>query len=223
MFFGDDLAVELVLRGFFFREQGVAPFLEMGKAAVQPLGGAAVEPNGRARQVRQEAPVMADDHQSGAALAKILFQPLDGGQIEMVGWLVEQQNVGIGGERAGERSAAGFAAGQVAGVFRAGQAEFLDQIAGEVMVVLVGQPAFDKGERCVVAGKIRLLRQIAHHRARLHEDSAAVGLDQFGGDFQQGRLAGAIAADQRDPLAGRYRQVGAGQQRRAAKGQFNAG
>ena len=54
------------------------------------------------------------------------------------------------------------------------------------------------------------------------EDLAVLRLDQAGGDLQQRRLARAVAADQRDAVAGRGRQLGAGEQRRAAEGQHDA-
>ena len=44
---------------------------------------------------------------------ELAFQPFDGRQVEMVGGLVEQQDVGLGREHAGQRGAAGLAARQV--------------------------------------------------------------------------------------------------------------
>ena len=64
---GDDLAVELVLLALLFRQQRVAPCLEMGEAALDAARVAAVEPDGLARQVGEKAPVVADDDQRGAA------------------------------------------------------------------------------------------------------------------------------------------------------------
>ena len=71
------------------------------------------------------------------------------------------------------------------------------------------EAGLDIGERGRGAGEIRLLRQIADRRAGLHEPRAAVGLDQPGGDLEQGRFARAVAADQADALAGRDRELGA--------------
>src|SRR3954454_18275293 len=80
----DDLAVELVLVALFFREHLVAPGLEGTEAAVDLPDLAAVEPGGAARQVGQEAAVVADDHQRAAAALKFSFQPFDGRKIQMV-------------------------------------------------------------------------------------------------------------------------------------------
>ena len=72
---------------------------------------------------------MADDDERGAAGVEIALQPFDGGQIEMVGRLVEQQDVGRRRQHAGKRGAPRLAAGKVRRVFLAGQAELLQQIA----------------------------------------------------------------------------------------------
>ena len=137
----------------------------------------------------------------------------------MVGRLVEQQNVGVGRQHARQRGAARFAAGEMGGILLAGQPELFDQVARLVRIVARREPVFDIGQGGGVAGKFRFLRQIADGGAGLDEDAAAVRLDHAGGDLQQRRLAGAVAADQADALALRDRQVGRGQERRAAKGE----
>ena len=58
---------------------------------------------------------VADD-EAGAALAgDDALELFNGGDVEVVGWLVEQQDIGVGRECAGERGAAGFAAGEALG------------------------------------------------------------------------------------------------------------
>ena len=162
---------------------------------------------------------MADDDQRAAAAGEFAFQPFDGGEIEMVGRLVQQQDVGRGRQHARQRGAARLAAGEMRGVFVAVQPELLQQIARLVVVVAGAEAGLDIGERGGEAGEIRLLRQIADGGAGLHEAAAAVGLDQPGRDLQQRRFAGAVAADQADALGRRDRQFDARQQRRAAEGQ----
>ena len=137
----------------------------------------------------------------------------------MVGRLVQQQDIGRGRQHPRQRGAAGFAAGDMRRVFVAAEAELFDQIARLIMIVAGTEPGLDIGQRRGETGKIRLLRQIADGGAGLHEAAAAIGLDQPGGDLEQRRFAGAVAADQADALAGRHRQFDARQQRRAAKGQ----
>ena len=120
-----DLAAELVLLALLLLQHRVAPGLECRETLVQRAGDAAVEPDGGARDALEQPAVMADQHDAGAHPGQLALQPLDAGQVEMVGRLVEQQDVGRGRQRAGQRGAARLAAGQGGGVFLAGQAELL--------------------------------------------------------------------------------------------------
>ena len=208
---GDDLAVELVLVALFLGQDLVPPCLETGEAALDAAGLAAVEPDRAAGQVRQEPPVVADHDQRGAAAGKLALEPFDRGEVEMIGGLVEQQDVGSGREHARERRPPRLAARQARRVLAAVEAELLQQEARLVMIVARSEPGLNVGERRRRAGEIGLLRQVAHGGARLHEAGAAVGLDQPGGDLEQGRLARSVAANQAHALAGRDRELDAGQ------------
>ena len=86
----DDLAVELVLVALFFRQHLVAPGFKSSKAAVDLLDLAAIQPGGRAGKIGEEAAVVADQDQRAAAAVELFFQPLDRGEIQMVGRLVQQ-------------------------------------------------------------------------------------------------------------------------------------
>ena len=57
------------------------------------------------------------------------FQPFDGRQVEMVGRLVEQQDVGLGRQHVGQRRAPRLAAREPRRVFLAGEAQLLQQVA----------------------------------------------------------------------------------------------
>ena len=71
---------------------------------------------------------MADQHH-GAMRSdfEFGFQPFDGGQVEMVGGLVEQQDVGLRRQRAGQRGAADLAAREARGILLAGEAQLAQQ------------------------------------------------------------------------------------------------
>ena len=73
-----------------------------------------------------------------------------------------------------------------------------------------------------VTGEIRLLRQIAHSRARLQEARAAVRFNKAGGDFQEGRFPGPVASHEADALARGDGEVDAVEQRRAAEAENDA-
>src|SRR5438270_12141159 len=90
----DDSAVQLVLIALLLRQHLIAPGFECTEAAIDLPDLAAIEPGGRARQVGEESAVVADDDERAAPAVEFAFQPFDGGQIEMVGRLVEQQDIG---------------------------------------------------------------------------------------------------------------------------------
>ena len=219
--FHDNLAVELVAVALFLFQHGVAPGLEIGKSSIQPTGDAAVQPQRRFGQVAQETPVMADQHHGGAQRGQFGFQPFDDGQIEMVGRLVEQQNVRLGCQGPRQSRAPGLAARQCAGVLIAGQAKFVEQVERAVMVVVGAHAGLDIGQRCRLDRHVRLLRQIAHGGVGLEKAQAAILFKLAGGDFQQRRFARSIAPDKAQALARSDAQAGPFQKRLAAKRQTN--
>ena len=219
--FIDDFAVELVLLALFLREHLIAPGFKGAEAAIDLPDLAAIEPGGGARQVGEEAAIVADDDQRRAAAVELAFQPFDGRKIEMVGGLVQQQDVGRGRQYARQRRAAGLAAGELHRLFVAAKRELLQEIARLIAVVARAETGFDIGKRCRRASEIRLLRQIADGRARLHEAAAAIGFDYACRDLQQRRLARAVAPDQADALGRRHRKLDTCEQRRAAKGELD--
>ena len=83
------------------------------------------------------------------------------------------------------------------------------------------QIAQDASHHIEDAARIALghfLRKTRHAHAGLHPHLAIVRHDLAGEQAQQRRLARAIAADQRDPLAGLDRQLDIVEQQRAAFG-----
>ena len=53
----------------------------------------------------QKAPVVGDEHDGALKCSDLLLQPVDGGDIEVVGWLIKEQDVGLDHQRSGERRA----------------------------------------------------------------------------------------------------------------------
>src|ERR1700722_11211904 len=107
------------------RQHVVAPAFERAEPELDPPCLAAVEPDRAARQGFEKAPVVADQDQRGPPLVEIALQPFNGGQIEMIGRLVEQEDIGGGSENARERSAPRLAARQACRVLVAGEPELL--------------------------------------------------------------------------------------------------
>ena len=141
VFLVDDLAVELVLLAFFLGEHLVAPGLEGGKTAIDLPDLAAIEPGRRARQIGKEAPVVADDDERAAAAVEFAFQPFDGGEVEVVGGFVQQQDIGRGRQHARQRRATGFAAREMRRLLVAMKAELLQHVARLIVVVAGPEPA----------------------------------------------------------------------------------
>ena len=125
----------------------------------------------------------------------------------MVGRFVEQQQTGLGGEGAREEAAALEAAGE--GVERPvlGQAEARDQVVdAEVLLPVLGEVIGAEAGGHDVADVAReilgdLLGQPGDADPVRDRDRPRIGGGFPGGDAHEGRLAGAVAAQQADPLA----------------------
>ena len=141
-----------------------------------------------AREMRLQQPaVVTDQHDAGPHAGQFAFEPFDARQIQMIGRLVEQQDIGRGRQHAGERRAARLTAGQSGGVLVAGQTEPFQQIAGPVSVFIrfAHQACLDIGQRGREPGQVGLLWQIADRGAGLGESAAAIRLHQTRGNPQQ--------------------------------------
>ena len=139
----------------------------------------------------------------------------------MVGGLVQQKNIGLGRDGAGQRGAARFATRKLGGVFVAGKAKLFEQIARAIRIIGVNQPRFNILKHGFEAGEVRLLRQIADGGAGLEKAGALVLLQQSGSNFEQSALARAIAADKTEPVAFGYGKRGPVKERRGAQSEAN--
>src|SRR5204863_9123392 len=135
MFLGHDLAVELVLVALLLGQDFIAPGLEFGKAALDAAGLSAIEPHRAARQVGQGPPVVTDHDQRAAAAGELSFEPFDGGEVEMIRRLVEEQDVRRWRKQSRESRASRLATGEVGGVLVPGEAELFQAIARRVAII----------------------------------------------------------------------------------------
>jgi hypothetical protein len=90
---------------------------------------------------------MADDDQRRAAAGEFAFQPFDGGEVEMVGRLVQEQDIGRRRQHPRQCGATGFAAGDMRGVFVAVQPELLQHVARLIVIVAGAEAVLDIGQR----------------------------------------------------------------------------
>jgi hypothetical protein len=94
---------------------------EVGIGAVDAeiaFGIAAIQLHHAARDVLQEVPVVADQQQGKAGGREHLFEPQHAFQIEMIGRLVQQQDIGLLDPLAADRQALEPAAGEGARALR---------------------------------------------------------------------------------------------------------
>ena len=184
---------------------------------------------------------MGDEDERAGILEQPRFEPRDRVDVEMVGRLVEDEDVRLGDERAGQQHAPAPAAGQRVDGHVARQAEAIEHHLDALLdppavplVELVLQPAEalegrgrgvvrDVVRRVVVGGdhvaqRAEALGHDVEHRlgggerhvlleardddAGLPPDGAGIRRDRAGDDLEQRRLAGAVAADDGDPLPG---------------------
>ena len=131
---------------------------------------------------------MADQDDAGAHAGEFGLQPLDAGQVEVVGRFVQQQDVRFRRQHTSQGGAPGLAAGQFQRILATGQPKLFQKVGGAVAVGGGGvvQPRFDIIQRGGIAGKVGFLRQISDGCTGLGETAAGIGLDKPSGDAQQG-------------------------------------
>jgi hypothetical protein len=205
-----DAPLELVTLDFLLLKNGIAPCFEGGEALIEPARAAAIEPHSRLGEAFQEAAVMADEHHGRAGGLERRLQALYGYHVEMVGRLIEQQDIGFRCKNAGKRCAPTFSTGESCWLLLPRQAETLQQIARTVRIVARSEPRLDEVARGCEAGKVGCLRQIADRHRRLHEAAAVIRLDQASGDFEQRRFARTVPSHQAQTLGRTDRELGAG-------------
>ena len=135
MLFGDYSPIKLVLIACFFLQQRILRrSLKIRKSPLEAPRLPAVEPGRAAREGRKKTPVMADDHERGASRIEIPLQPFDRRQIEMIGRLIKQKDVGIGRQYAGEGGPARLAAGKMCRIFPSVEAETFEETPDGVQI-----------------------------------------------------------------------------------------
>ena len=100
-----DRAAEGELARRLLLAPGVPGALEVARAA-------ALELEHRGADRLEEPAVVRDEHDGGVERLQVRLEPLERGDVEVVRRLVEQQQVGVARERAGERRAGELAAGE---------------------------------------------------------------------------------------------------------------
>ena len=160
------LLVLLLLELQFEPLLGAARFLEVVVAAGVERELAAIQVQDRADRAVQQVAVVADDQDRVRdRCLQIAFEPHGAFQVEIVGGLVEQQDLGLEEQHGGERHAHAPAAGQRAAgpvlgrLVEAEAGEDLGGARGRRMRVDVGEPLVDVGDAVRVLGVLGLCKQ----------------------------------------------------------------
>ncbi len=128
-FFLGQALVEQRIGGFFGGQRGFLVHQEAGVVAVPVDQAAAVQFEDARGEVLQEGTVVGDEQHGTVETAQGFFEPGDGPDVQVVGRLVEQQQIRLGHQRLGQQHAAAPATGElgqglVGGQLQAAQGAF---------------------------------------------------------------------------------------------------
>ena len=190
-------------KGFFLlQKRAVVPV-----DAQQPIRIGAVQLHRFRAHVFQKVPVVADHDAGERCGIEQAFQPLDAAQIQMIGGLIQQQNIGLLHQRLGNRQALAPATGKAGCIdgkilkARSPQcfadASFpLGRRRGDAL-----KRSFENRAHGGSGRKFGLLRNVAQPRALAGCHLTAVRFDLAGENAQQRRLARTVGSDQSDARA----------------------
>ena len=149
---------------------------------------------------------MSDEEQRGFFRDQELLQPEDRCEIEVVGRLVQKQQVGPTGQRPRQQHAAFESARQRREVPSGRQLQALQQLVQmhfPLPFLLVGRRPQSTGHQ-IMHGTREIIRHLlgepGEMGARLAENLSAIGPDLAGDQLHQCRLARPVAPDQAHPL-----------------------
>jgi len=182
--------------GLFPGEEILLPLVVVGVQHGLSLGGEAQKRRGNAVQ---EGPVVGDAHHGAGEIEEAFLQHFQGGDIEIVGGLVEEKRVGLAQHEPGDKQPCLFAAGKAVH----GQIELLGA-QGEALgpgdhvdgLAPVDDAVAVRGEDVAhLLGLVELLAflvEIDEFQARGRGHAAGVGRFQSGQKAEQGGLAAAV-------------------------------
>ena len=92
-----EFRVQLLGGACFFGVDCFHPALEAAEPDLGAADLAAIEPQGRSGQPGEERPVMRNRDECASVSPEPILKPVDGGEVEMVGRLVEKEDIRIHG------------------------------------------------------------------------------------------------------------------------------
>ncbi len=165
----------------------------------------------------EEPAVVGDHHERGGTPREVVGQPRDRLDVEVVGRLVEHDQVVVAEQQLGQRAAAPLAAGQPGHRAVEGDAgqQHLDHLAGPRVggPLVVGAAAEHRLAHRVGVLELVGLAEVADQQPALLRDPAGVRLLDAHHHVEQRGLAVAVAPDHADPVARADAEGHVGQQR----------
>ena len=146
---------------------------------------------------------MRHQHERAAIGVEGRFQLLDGGQVEVVRWFVQHQEVHAAGGEAGQLGPRALARGKRrrrAGHGLGAQTELGQLGPGQIGPEAGGGRVERIEEGACVAQEAPVLAQLAHDHARSNAPGTGGQGEPPEDGFDQGRLAGAVGPDQGDAV-----------------------
>ena len=221
-------AVLLLLAGLGGERARLAPLrLERAEIALVERQLAALEMQNMGGDGVEQIAIMADDEDAGRIAREIIDQPERALEIEVIGRLVEQQQLGLGEQHGGQRHAHAPAAREFrerpllrrgveaeagkdrAGARRRGMGFYVDEAGvdlGDLVRIGLDRLALEQSGALDIGGEHeidergraarRLLLDASELQPRGQRDGSALRGDLAADEPEQGRLAGAIAADE---------------------------
>ena len=173
-----------------------------------------------------EAPVVADEQQRTAEFTQQRLQPFDGGDVQMVGGFIQQQQLGLHGQRARQQCAPPPATGEIlvprrrrrAPAAKAPSRRGLGSPSSPACPWAVTLPLTTSSHRGIGDGHDVLL-QHGEARAGAQPDLAGIRQLRAAHQPQQRALALAVATDDADAFAGLDLQRSLREQRARAEGE----
>jgi len=174
--------------------------------------------------VVEEGAVVADQEQRARVILQSGFQQLERFDVEVVGGLVEHQDVGGAREEAREEQAVPLAAGEHRhlGVGAARREEEVAEIANHVLAPIgrldpFGAGADGVGDCLLVVEHGAQLVEVRRLHVGAAADAAGIRRELAEDEFQERGLAGAVRADEAKAVAAADDQVEVFHQRAAGK------
>lgn len=181
-------------------------------AALVLVDGAALDVPHAGADLVEEPPVVGDADEGGAPGAQVAYQPGDALDVEVVGGLVEDDQVLLVDEELGQRDTAALATGErgddgVEPVLEAGEGQAAEEPGehvadlGAARPLVVGEIADDLLADGLLRVQGVVLGEDAETQPAVVGDAAGVRVLQLGEHPDEGGLAVAVAAHDTDPVA----------------------